>query len=241
MAVLPALNLHAADVNAMWGTNIGYAFRGLNETYDPENEWPLVSYDHTDTPGAGGYHINQRGLVSGKIFVADALDGGESPWVDATHEGSEMAGDPSAGTDPSKFINLPNSSGEQCLPELCDAVEADTLSYVKEAPDPGFDVPGCTRQNGKLLVPCSDFVLPQYFYGRKIKSPAWPQGGEDAYDFLGHLTSGPAPKLLYGGYLGIRLPDGEWSQVSMFRKDGTRSRRALRDGGRTSYAAAQKS
>jgi hypothetical protein len=223
-AVIPGVQAQVSeDFAPLWGIDakVEFAGQGTSGAF-AGSTWALYVYDHTDTPGAGGYHTDDRGRVSGKVFAADAIEGGEAWTVDLTHELLEMLGDPSAGTDPSKFITIPDGSGDQCLREVGDAVEADEFAYQK------------------LGVTVTDFVLPQYFYLPAVTSPAWPKGAPPAYDFMGHLTSGAAPTLLYGGYLGIRLPDGEWSQVSMFRKDGTRSRRALRDGGRTSYAAAQK-
>ena len=64
----------------------------------------------------------------------------------------------------------------------------------------------------------TDFCYPAYF-----------TGAPGPYDAMRHLTK-PAPALLHGGYLGIELPDGEWTQIVKRREDGTMSRRAQRSG-----------
>jgi hypothetical protein len=101
------------------------------------------------------------------------------------------------------ILPLPGHPGLHCLQEVCDAVEDDRYGYTKP-------------QWPHVLL--SDFVLQAYF-----------KGGPGPYDFKGHLTR-PAPGLLHGGYLGIELQDGEWTQVTKRRADGTMSRRAIRSG-----------
>lgn len=91
-----------------------------------------------------------------------------------------------------------------CYQEVCDAVEADRYGYSK----PRWP-----------HVRLTDFCYPAYFTGER--------GGK--FDAMGHLT-GPAPTLLHGGYLGIQLPNGQWTQIVMRREDGSMSRRAQRDG-----------
>jgi hypothetical protein len=86
-----------------------------------------------------------------------------------------------------------------CLQEVCDAVEADRYAYHKDG----------------VLV--SDFVLPGYFAGK----------GGPHFDFAGHLT-GHVATLLHGGYLGIQLPDGRWTQIVKRDEAGNMSRRAIR-------------
>jgi len=88
-----------------------------------------------------------------------------------------------------------------CLQEVCDAVEADQYGYTK----PRWP-----------HVRLTDFCYPAYF-----------TGAAGPYDAMRHLTK-PAPALLHGGYLGIELPDGQWTQIVMRREDGTMSRRAHR-------------
>ena len=227
-APVPAAQAQVDDDFApMWGIHAHILFASANEALDPA-WWPLYVYDRTDTPGAGGYHTDDQGRVSGKVFALDAIEGGEAWTVDLTHELLEMLGDPTAGTDPSAMINLTGQyAGLQCLPEACDAVEADGLAYSKGTP------------GSVVRVMVSDFVLPQYFFRPPVTSPAWPTGAPMAYDFIGHLTSGPAPTLLYGGYLGIFDPrTASWSQVSMFDKAGRHSRRSQRHG-RTAWRASK--
>jgi hypothetical protein len=97
------------------------------------------------------------------------------------------------------ILPLPGHPGLHCAQEVCDAVEADRYGYMK---------------GGFLL---SDFCLPAYF------SPHAP----GPFDFKRHLPGGGrAPALLHGGYLGIELANGEWTQIVKRREDGSLSRRA---------------
>lgn len=90
-----------------------------------------------------------------------------------------------------------------CYQEVCDAVEADRYGYTK----PRWP-----------HVRLTDFCYPAYF-----------TGGHGPYDAMRHLTK-PAPALLHGGYLGIELANGEWTQIVKQDLDGKLSRRAQRNG-----------
>jgi hypothetical protein len=104
--------------------------------------------------------------------------------------------------DVNTILPIPHTSWH-CYQEVCDAVEADQYGYTKP------------RWPGVLL---SDFCYPAYF-----------KGGPGPYDAMRHLTK-PAPALLHGGYLGIELANGDWTQIVKRRADGTMSRRAQRIG-----------
>jgi hypothetical protein len=200
--IIPALQAQVThDFAPIWGieATIGFTPKGV----EPEaGSWELAILDHTDIEDAGGYHVDQNGRVSGKAFWLDAIEANEAPSVDVSHELLEMLADPSAGTDPTKFVSLGNyrGGGYECLREVCDAVESDALGYTH----PGAD--------GKP-VPLSDFVLPEYFGGHSTaRVPGLPA---ESMDFMGHLTAA-APALLPDGYLGLREPDGTWTMVSDF-------------------------
>jgi len=196
--VIPAFQ---AQVTEDWlphwpGRDATIGFVGLNGSV-PNGVWPLYILDHTDIPGAGGYHDDDMSLVQGKVFAADAMELGQQWTVDASHELLEMLGDPLADT----ILPIPPPAGMphlnwHCLQEVCDACEEDLYAYMKKG----------------LLV--SDFCLPSYF------THAGPP-----YDFRGQLP-GPSPTLLPGGYLGIELPNGQWTQVTSPFADGKMSRRA---------------
>jgi hypothetical protein len=213
--ILPALQSQVSDDFApIWKIDATIKFAGINDRVIPDDYWPLIIYDHTDTPGAGGYHTDDKGRVSGKAFWLDAVQAGEAPSVDVSHEMLEMLADPTTRT----LVELQGQwSGYQCLQEVCDAVEADALAYSKL----GID--------GKPVM-LSDFCTPTYF------KPIY--GLPSGYDFCGKLLK-PAPALLQGGYLGIlNQLTGQWQQVSDFDlATATRSRRSLRHG-RTQHAIA---
>lgn len=92
--------------------------------------------------------------------------------------------------------------------EACDAVEADDLAY---------NIGGCMM---------SDFVLPAYFSTSR----------HGPFDFRGHLNH-RCPGLTPGGYMSISDQDGNWSQITMDRKDGMIGRRALVNGFRRQFRA----
>lgn len=195
-AVIPAFQ---AQVNEDWAphwNNRGAYLHFAGKTDPvPQGMWPLFILDHTDIPGAGGYHSDDHNLPQGKVFAADAITYGEAWTVDATHELLEMLGDP--GTD--TIVELPHNL--HCLQEVCDACEADKFGYEKSG------------------VRVTDFCLPQYF----------DRSGDGPFDFKGHLHH-PAPALLSGGYLGIELPNGMWTQIVKRNELGEMSRRAKRVG-----------
>src|SRR5215469_6926075 len=143
MAVVPALQAQVTDDWLPHWPNRGATlhFAGLADQV-PAGMWPLYILDHTDVPGAGGYHDDDSGLPQGKVFAGDALEFND-PWtVDCSHELLEMLGDPDANT----TVALPHRL--HCLQEVCDAVEANQYAYTKpQWPD----------------VLLSDFVFPAYF------------------------------------------------------------------------------
>jgi hypothetical protein len=213
-AVVPALQAQVSqDFAPIWGIDAEIVFtRFPNPT-----GWLLEILDRTDVPGAGGYHVDEAGRVSGKVFAMDAMQAGEAWTVDASHELLEMLADPTTDV----MVDLAGRhAGLQCLREVCDAVEAGELGYNRQGAD-------------DTQVPLSDFVTPSYFGEQN--------GGGFAYaDFRQALPAGAvAPQLMQGGYLGIFDPaTGQWSQVSNFTRAGVRSRRAMRHG-RTAFAAQQ--
>jgi hypothetical protein len=166
----------------------------------PAGAWPLRIMDTTDVPGAGGYHEDDSGTPDGKVFAADAMQCGEAWTVDTSHELLEMLCDPTTNT----ILPLPGHPSLHCAQEVCDAVEADRYGYTK----PKYP---------RVLL--SDYCLPAYF----------DPDAEGPFDFKGHLPA-RAPALLHGGYLGIELANGEWTQITKRRADGSLSRRSQRNG-----------
>jgi hypothetical protein len=205
--IVPALQTQVhEDFAPAWNIDATIEFVGKGG-HVPRGAWQLEIMDHTDVQGAGGYHVDQHGRVSGKAFWLDAVQAGEQPSVDVSHEMLEMLADPTTAT----MVDLQGQwQNSQCLREVCDAVESDALGYTRAGAD-----------GSAVLV--SDFVLPAYFFQGD------PSNGK--YDFGGQIESA-APALLQGGYLGIYNPaTGKWSQVSDFdMATGRRSRRALRHG-----------
>jgi hypothetical protein len=205
--VIPALQAQVhEDFAPAWGidADVEFASSVLSGT------WMLEILDTTDVPDAGGYHTDDQGRISGKVFARDAIEAGEAWTVDASHELLEMLADPTAGTDPSQYIDLTGHyAGLQCLREVCDAVEDDALGYSR----PGVD--------GRP-VQLSDFVLPAYF-GEVNQAGTGP-------DFKGRMHDGTeAPALLHNGYLGIYDPaTQQWSQVSDFALLTRRHHRSAR-------------
>jgi len=201
-AVIPAVQAQVSeDFAPIWNADATVQFLGKGQKV-PKGIWPLFLMDHSDQPGALGYHVDEHGRIEGKVFAADDQQYGVSWTVDLTHELLEMLGDPTTNT----LINL--KDGRQCIREVCDAVEDDSIAYMK---------------NGVLV---SDFVTPAYFF----------ESNDTKYDFCGHLT-GQAPTLTPGGYLGIYDPTtGQWTQVTARLQNGKQSYRSRRHG-RTAWHA----
>lgn len=195
-AVIPAVQAQVTeDFSPIWNTTATVQFIGKGQPV-PRATWPLYIMDNTNQPGALGYHDDTHGRICGYVFAADDQRYDVSWTVDLTHELLEMLGDPTTNT----LINLPD--GRQCLQEVCDAVEDDSVAYTK---------------NGVLV---SDFCTPAYFRN----------GPGAQYDFCNKLTA-QAPALTPGGYLGIFDPTtGQWTQVSARLPDGSTSYRSHRRG-----------
>jgi hypothetical protein len=140
--VIPAFQQSANDVKSVWGWGATIEFVGLNDQ-PPDGAWQLEILDHTDTPGAGGYHLDQNGQVSGKVFAGDAIDA-RAPWtIDATHEQNEMICNPF--TNDTALVKLPHMR-LQWFRECGDPVEGDGYGYLV---------------NGVWVT---DFVTPAYAY-----------------------------------------------------------------------------
>ena len=209
-AVVPVLQtLFDRDFEPVWNTGLAFKVSAAaGNGLVPADVWPIYLQDHTNVPGAGGYHQDDTGTPQGFVFVADAMEYGEAWTVDLSHEFLEMASDPQTDT----IIDLPNMPGYKVLREVGDAVEADALGYEIEG----------------VLV--TDWCTPAYFYQDNHV------GDASLYDFKGHIHK-QAPALLEGGYLGIQSPDGQWGQVTMFDEGGKQSRRSMRTNGRLNRMA----
>jgi hypothetical protein len=139
-ACLPAFQGSMDNFNSVWSIQGKIEFVGANDQ-PPPDAWQLLILDHTDTPGAGGYHYDTRGRVGGKIFAGDAI-AFKAPWtIDFTHEMLEMLGDPMTDT----IVPLPHSRYEW-FQEVCDPCEADQFAY---------------QINGVWVT---DFVTPAYCF-----------------------------------------------------------------------------
>lgn len=121
--------------------------------------WPVYFRDHSDVPGALGYHDVFENTPRAFVFVGDDIKYGLNPSVTASHEILETLGDPTAN------LVRPYPDGAHVAFESCDPCEADSLGY---------------KINGVLL---SDFVFDAYFSGKVRPTP-----GGHPYDFTGALT-----------------------------------------------------
>lgn len=122
---LPAFQQSMDDFAGAWGIQGKIEFAGTGDT-PPDGSWQLLILDHTDTPGAGGYHYDVHGRVGGKVFAGDAV-AASAPWtIDFSHEMLEMLGDPMA--DAINRHQLPG--GLEWFQEVCDPVEADQYAYM---------------------------------------------------------------------------------------------------------------
>jgi len=162
--VAPAYGLDQFALFFSGGKSGGPDFSGM---------WKVEVLDHADEPDALGYHLDDQGRVSGKLFAADCIADGVSWSVDGTHELGEMAVDPTANI----LVALPG--GVQTIKEIADPVEGDQL---------GIEIDG---------VLCSDFVLPSYF----SEGPGPWDMRSQMLGIIGF--AGPAPTLAPGGYISL--------------------------------------
>jgi hypothetical protein len=162
------------------------------EPADMRGDAIIYLWDHTDVPGALGYHDrNNRGIPYGFVFTELSQALGENWTVTLSHEALEVIGDPEvnllvAGPHPSR----PNVDVFHWY-EMCDAVQAE--SYAIDG------------------VEVSNFVLPLYFTGGEEL------GGRN--EFLGRLHNGKTLRSFGvnpGGYVGFFNPaTGEHETFAM--------------------------
>ena len=95
-AVIPAVQAQVSeDFAPIWKADATLQFLGRGHRV-PRGVWPLYLLDHSDQPGALGYHLDEHGRIEGKVFAADDQRYGVSWTVDLTHELLEMLGDQTA-------------------------------------------------------------------------------------------------------------------------------------------------
>ncbi len=184
-AALPSFQTQVSrDFAPIWGTDATLSFVPNGGT-PPAGYWWVVISDNSDVSGAGGYHdLTTDGLPIGKVFAADAINGGYNWTVTFTHELLEMLGDP--WIDESVIVDqgqATDGSGAEAYKayfhEMGDPVEADQFAY---------DING---------VKVTDFILPAWF---GLKNGAGQTVGGTKYDFTGNCTA--ALQILAGGYMG---------------------------------------
>jgi hypothetical protein len=70
-AVIPAVQAQVSeDFAPIWEASATLAFLGRGKPV-PKEIWPLFVMDHSDEPGALGYHVDEHGRIEGKVFAAD--------------------------------------------------------------------------------------------------------------------------------------------------------------------------
>jgi len=187
--VVPALQKQVSEhFYPAWGVDAKLTFipQGTNP---PAGTWWLTVLDDSDQAGALGYHdLTNEGLPLGKVFAGTDLKYGSEWTVTASHELLEMLGDPNINL--TVFVQKPNdNSGRLYAYEVCDAVEADNLSY----------------KIGSTLV--SDFVYPSWF--EDFRAPNSTQ-----FDYGQHVTQ--PLQLAPDGYIGIfDVTSGNgWTQLT---------------------------
>ena len=174
-----------------WGIDAELVFLAAKARV-PAGAWLLGVFDDADQAGALGYHdLTKTGQPLGKVFAKTTRMNRGQWTVTFSHEMLEMLADPN--------INLcafDEQARRLYAYEVCDAVEADALSY---------DIDG---------TPVTDFVLPGWF------EPLHATKGE-RFAFKTKVK-GPF-QLMPGGYIGYYdLAGGGWQQItaSAGRKGG---------------------
>lgn len=150
------------DVLPDWGrTSARCLFIPSTDIYVPSGVLPLYLYDDPDIASVLGYHFEQAGAISGKVFVKPVLDAGggildggkigDSVSAVASHEAIEAKFDPNVNL----WADGPMVVGAQRFAsvsfELCDPVQA-----------------GAYLVDGVLV---SDYVLRAWFDPQNAKGP----------------------------------------------------------------------
>lgn len=192
-AAIPSFQKQVTDDFApIWGIDAKLTFLGRQAPL-PADSWFLGIFDDADQAGALGYHdLTKTGRPLGKVFARTTKMFGGNWTVTFSHELLEILVDPN--------INLcafDEEAQRLYAYEVCDAVEADDLSY---------EIDG---------VHVSDFVLPGWF------EPLHVAAGE-RFAFKSDVK---APfELLPGGYIGyFDLAGGGWQQLNA-RNERTNTR-----------------
>lgn len=118
-----------------WGVNCALSL--VAKGHEPyANSWPIyVLDDDNGASGDLGYHIDDAGTPSAKIFATEDRKYGCSLSVTISHELLEMLVDPTA-----------NQLVGPYMLEVCDPVTSDAYAYTVQG------------------VKVSDFVTPRYFF-----------------------------------------------------------------------------
>lgn len=126
------------DFARHWGTTARVYFY---RRHPPPSAWLVALLDDSDQANALGYHdITDTGQPVAKVFVKTDQELGLSASVTASHEVTEMLGDPGC----CSCYQL-GTSETFVAAELCDPCEADRYGYTIDG------------------VPVSDFVLASWF------------------------------------------------------------------------------
>ena len=158
LAMLPGLQAQITeDFAPVWGS--GATLHLVSHGRQPApGQWHCWLLDHSDQPGALGYHDDPR-VPEAKIFVADDLKYGAEVSVTISHELLEMLADPLA----NKLGPLQPGHKRYAI-EVADPVEADSDGYLKHG------------------VKVSNFVTPHYFGLPPLVA------GDQRLDFCGKLS-----------------------------------------------------
>lgn len=170
-AALPAFQAAVSeDFAPVWGVDAQLVLGGT----PPDGAEVMYVVDHTDVPGALGYHWVDNGAPYGVVAAKDSdqFEGALAWQYTFTHELFEMLADPFG-------IRRLHSRKTHCAPartwlaEVADPVESDRYGYYRVGGD-------------GMLVGISDFITKRWY------------GGKGPYDFQHHLKY--AGQILDGGY-----------------------------------------
>jgi len=161
------------DFAPIWGVDADLRIAKKTDTLNP-GEWLLAILDNSDQAGALGYHdITNLGNPLGKVFAASDKQYGDDWAVTSSHELLEMLADPEINL---TVFDQSQNGWRLYAYEVCDACEADALSY----------------KIGTISM--SDFVYPSWFEAFRPENSA-------QFDFQKKIKK--PFQLLTGGYIGF--------------------------------------
>lgn len=197
LAVVAAQKQLDEDVAPNWHMDSAFVMFYDDPTKMSLRAFPVVIVDHSDTPGALGFHSEQQGRPYGMIMVDPILDNGGVALYDYSNPQNVSVSSVLSHEIIELFLDRFANMWADGI-----AIQAGS-SYAYEGADP-VEAQSYTKQIGKHLVSVSNFILPAWFDPQNAPS--------NPTDFL-NILNGASFALAPNGYMIVRNAPGSEQQV----------------------------